>query len=675
MRGLREHGLWRWFGKKGIGAILDDQEIVRVGKRRQANAVLLRHDRSQRIVQRGHRVDGSHWSALAERGQRIEVGAAGGLRKRFEVQPVRVCQRLHTGIGEGVDSQNVARLEQGHDGHGQPLLRAVDDQYLVAPDADIPVPQMSRHGLPLMRPAALGRRMQQGIEIARHSQAAQMSESAYGRALQVLSAAGLKPVKARGRARAFEGPLKTAAQDVLIRLEIEDWNFLRYPRITLLERRPGATKLMEHVDALGGLCYFSPGSVILDRFEPDVAILQCLTAARAVLDRIASGAARNADIANEFGAYWTVGQLPPAYPVMLDELEPDEASASYFLVEPEGGARKGLIARDATAAARVGQGFAAERVARGALACFLFTSSEAPGVPAEGLPATIKQFFTWVKSWDAGLSTQIQRRLGTDKTYLKRDGCVIAFSTPLGRFGVMFKLDLKHRQGFQNSPKEYRNYLHHVGGETTVLRLRLDDISPAYIHSRNLEFPSLAGKRLTLIGCGAIGGYLAQALVRLGAGTGKSGLLRLIDIGEMEPENLGRHALGFSALYRNKAEALREELIRQFPYAQVEAQTISPTLTAKFFATDLVIDATGDEALNTLVNAAHMEHRIGPVMYVRVMGTRVKLQNSSLPFTLGRHSSFQQPHHTKKELFRQEKGPEENKNWRTRRSREEVFLQ
>ncbi|MGO4812142.1 ThiF family adenylyltransferase [Cupriavidus sp. 2MCAB6] len=447
-----------------------------------------------------------------------------------------------------------------------------------------------------------------------------MSESAYGRALQVLSAAGLKLVKARGRVRAFEGPLKTASRDVLVRMEIEDWNFLRYPRITLLERPQGAAKVMEHVDALGGLCYFSPGSVILDRFEPDVAILQCLTAARTVLNRIASGTTRSADIANEFGAYWMGGQRPPAYPVMVGELEPDATSASYFLMEQDGGDRKGLIAQDAIAAARVGEGFAAERVAEGALACFLFKSSEAPGVPVEGLPSTIKQFFKWVKSWDAELSKQVQQCLGTDKTYLKRKGCVIAFNTPLGRFGVMFKLDLKHRQGFQNSPREYRNYLHHAGGETAVLRLRLDDISPAYIHSRNLEFSSLAGRRLTLIGCGAIGGYLAQALVRLGAGTGKNGLLRLIDIGEMEPDNLGRHALGFPALYRNKAEALRDELARQFPYVQVETQTTSPTLNAKFFATDLVIDATGDEALNTLVNAAHIERRLGPVLYVRVMG-------------------------------------------------------
>lgn len=447
-----------------------------------------------------------------------------------------------------------------------------------------------------------------------------MSDTGYGRALEVLSQAGLKPVRARARVRAFEGSLRTASGEFPIRFEIEDWDFLEYPRITLLSRPANAPKILEHVDALGGLCYFSPGSVILDRFEPDEAIKQCLAGAADVLHRISGGKARAADIANEFAAYWVVGQIPPAYPVLVDELKPDAETAMYFLIEREGQCRKALIARDAIAAARVGEGFVADDVVKGVMACFVFDSKNAPGVPEAGLPSTIKQFFDWVKAWDATLSSEIQRRLGADKSYLLRTGCVIALNTPIGRFGVMFLLDRMHRLGFKHAPKEYRNYLHNAGADTKIVRLRLDDISPAYIHSRNLEFPSLAGKRLTLIGCGALGGYLAQALVRLGAGTGKEGLLHLIDVGTLEPDNLGRHALGFPALHQNKAEALRDDLVRQFHYVKVEAQATSPILNDAFFSTDLVIEATGEEALSTLVNAEHMKHRLGPVLYVWVKG-------------------------------------------------------
>lgn len=405
-----------------------------------------------------------------------------------------------------------------------------------------------------------------------------------------------------------------------VRFEIEDWDFLRYPRITLLKRPAGTPKLLEHVDALGGLCYLAPGSVVLDRFEPDVAVHQCLLVAIDVLNRMAQGRTRDRDIADEFVAYWTAGQTPVAYPVLVDELEPDAESAMYFLLDQPGQDRRALIARDIFAAQRIATGIEAEKVVKGAFTCFLFKSDKLPGVPADGLPATIKQFFAWVKHWDGELATAIQHQLGSDKTYLSRQGCVIAIATPAGRFGVMFLLNRMHRMGYEKTPKRYRNYLHNAGGDVAILRLQMDDIGPTYIHSRNLEYPSLAGKRLTLIGCGAIGGYLAQALVRLGAGTGKGGLLRLVDVGQLEPDNLGRHALGFPSLYQNKAVALRDELIRQFPYLQVEAQTDTPRLSDKFFATDLIIEATGEEALSSLVNASHMAHRLGPVLYVWVKG-------------------------------------------------------
>lgn len=447
-----------------------------------------------------------------------------------------------------------------------------------------------------------------------------MTQGGYGRALCVLTQFGLRPVKARAGVRAFEGGLQTNAGEVPVRFEIEDWNFLDYPRVTLLKRPAGLPKLLEHVDALGGLCYLAPGSVVLDRFQPDVAVHQCLLFAVDVLNRIARGQRRDGDIANEFVAYWALGQVPAAYPVLIDELGADDESAMYFLLDQPGQRRRALVAQDIFAAQRIATGIDVKKVVKGACACLLFKSKEFPGAPTDGLPATIKQFFAWVKLWDADLAKEIQRRLGSDKNYLSHEGCVIAIATPAGRFGVAFSLDRMRRMGYAKAPKHYCNYLLNNGGNTTILRLQMDDIGPTYIHSRNLEFPSLAGKRLMLIGCGAVGGYLAQALVRLGAGTGKDGLLRLVDVGQLEPDNLGRHALGFPSLYQNKAVALRDDLIRQFPYLAVEAQIDTPRLNDQFFATDLIIEATGEEALSSLVNASHMEHRLKPILYVWVKG-------------------------------------------------------
>ncbi|MEE1721090.1 ThiF family adenylyltransferase, partial [Pseudomonas aeruginosa] len=88
--------------------------------------------------------------------------------------------------------------------------------------------------------------------------------------------------------------------------------------------------------------------------------------------------------------------------------------------------------------------------------------------------------------------------------------------------------------------------------------------------TRNLAggVTGLAGKNIALVGCGAIGGYLADLLVKSGAGF-LGGSLVLIDDDELSVGNLGRHFLGFEYIGQNKAAALCAELRAKYPEVQV----------------------------------------------------------------------------------------------------------
>lgn len=86
---------------------------------------------------------------------------------------MQLRQCFHAGVGQRVDGQNVAGLQERHDRHGEPLLRAVDDQHLFAGHADVAIAQMFGDGLPFMPAPALRRGMQQRIEIARRGERAQ----------------------------------------------------------------------------------------------------------------------------------------------------------------------------------------------------------------------------------------------------------------------------------------------------------------------------------------------------------------------------------------------------------------------------------------------------------------------------------------------------------------------
>ena len=131
-----------------------------------------------------------------------------------------------------------------------------------------------------------------------------MANNRLGSALRLLASRGFSSTGNRAGCRSFEGVLACSLKPVRVRLEISDWDFLSYPRIKILERPEHLPALLPHVDTGGNLCYFSPGSVILDRYDPATALSQCIDQASAVLNQIATDPEyRKQDIENEFLAH------------------------------------------------------------------------------------------------------------------------------------------------------------------------------------------------------------------------------------------------------------------------------------------------------------------------------------------------------------------------------------
>ena len=86
----------------------------------------------------------------------------------------------------------------------------------------------------------------------------------------------------------------------------------------------------------------------------------------------------------------------------------------------------------------------------------------------------------------------------------------------------------------------------------------------AWVHGRgkNADIEVLRGKRVAIVGCGALGGFLARALAQAGVGS-----LLLIDLDELSPSNVGRHVLGMDAMGLSKSVALKKKLHADFPHA------------------------------------------------------------------------------------------------------------
>jgi len=104
----------------------------------------------------------------------------------------------------------------------------------------------------------------------------------------------------------------------------------------------------------------------------------------------------------------------------------------------------------------------------------------------------------------------------------------------------------------------------------------------------------LSTKRIALIGCGTIGGYLCSLLLRSGAGCGQA-RFDLYDDDSFGPQNFGRHPLSTADFGQNKATALAATLKSSTHLnCNVEGKpsqfSIFPELLNQY---DIVIDATG----------------------------------------------------------------------------------
>lgn len=104
----------------------------------------------------------------------------------------------------------------------------------------------------------------------------------------------------------------------------------------------------------------------------------------------------------------------------------------------------------------------------------------------------------------------------------------------------------------------------------------------------------LQQKRVAIIGCGGLGGYVIEELVRIGVGQ-----LHLFDPDVFSPSNCNRqlNALG-STLGRNKAEVAAQRAEITHPYCTVKAFTkdFRAVPEAEGFACDAVVDCLDDIA-------------------------------------------------------------------------------
>jgi molybdopterin/thiamine biosynthesis adenylyltransferase len=157
-----------------------------------------------------------------------------------------------------------------------------------------------------------------------------------------------------------------------------------------------------------------------------------------------------------------------------------------------------------------------------------------------------------------------------------------------------------------------------LGRRHEVIRFNIDNYDvDRFIKANDIENEiSLMGRRILLIGAGTIGSNLANLLVRNGAGSGKDGILVIVDNDRFNPYNFSRHFLGIDASGFNKSIALKDELFHIAPFANIVSENRGiQEVGIKGY--EIIIDSTGEEPLTIWLNETLRETNY-PALFVSV---------------------------------------------------------
>ncbi len=226
---------------------------------------------------------------------------------------------------------------------------------------------------------------------------------------------------------------------------------------------------------------------------------------------------------------------------------------------------------------------------------------EKPMLPVD-FPSDLKGLHTVLLAKDQALANMLQRHMRRSKEYLVLPLRIVVAGenkdAVIGVKGTVGSLPMKG--GFRSAQTVPWTLIEQRAPQ--IQRILLRPATPQAVTTRSGDGFDLSDKRVVLVGCGSLGGYLAQMLARASVGQ-----LTLVDDDALGWQNTGRHVLGAAYVGKNKAAALKAALGVENPHVKLVAIPKKVELVLRdrpevLKDADIVISATGDWPVEYALN-------------------------------------------------------------------------
>jgi hypothetical protein len=379
----------------------------------------------------------------------------------------------------------------------------------------------------------------------------------------------------------FRGVVEVRGQAVALSLNYEGPDFSEPPRVFVRSPETLSPGVVAHLDEANELCVVDRRQYVADRYalaEQGRGIVQ---RAAEMLERGLTKAGP-LEIAEEFPRHW-------GGKVVRVEFGPRDGFAEPFS-DPMEKLRFRACAKPI--------------LAPNAGAVVVQTPVRLSFQVGQCRPRTFGEVLDWAGTWDGDLPAKLIDGLA-DLSPVDPYALIYA---PNGIVAFEVKVSARGPRVMKSiiQPRSWRTLLGgQFGRNLPIERNQGQRVDTDYLLGTNslTGTAPLAGRTVVLVGCGAIGGFLGFALAQLGAGSGGGSLL-LIDNEALDPRNIVRHRLGADKVGSNKAMACKDGVEAAYAGTAVNALPLKvEQCRHRLMAADLVVDATGEQAVGDMINA------------------------------------------------------------------------
>jgi hypothetical protein len=421
----------------------------------------------------------------------------------------------------------------------------------------------------------------------------------------------------------YVGTLEIDGSNFKIEIRVTEPNLVKLPKVYILEAPENFPKTRPHSEEDQALCYLNQEERVIDCYQPQATVEEILFHVRRTISEIKTGIA-NSHIENEFSSYWVIGGKN-----YFSSIDYENCEKCFLANGKIADQTKGFLVREIKDFGSYKIEYRRERMTVEEVFPIKF-SDRIKWVGAPNMPGTLGEIKTWLKACHprelAQLDSIIAEKITTEDHR-------ILFVTEKMQCGFAIKFDSIFLNQIIKNKKDNELGKFISGSKGDLIKIERFGVTPMsqnFMLNRNFNSNLFLGKNITLIGLGSIGSQLAFDLARSGGGNGPQGLLTFVDFDMFSAANISRHILGYEYLGMNKAVGTEMKLKRDLAKINIKTFTASVFEVPLNWDSDLIIDATGEEAVSEYLNRQYLvvrQSKKAKLFHTWIRGTGIAVES------------------------------------------------